>query len=232
MVKKVLVRGEKKLYWEKGDVHSKEGMIKETDIALAKSQVLTHLGKPFAVYDANFLDQTKNIRRGPQTLVAKDLSYILFHADLTKDTVVVDAGTGNGLLAAVLARYAKKVVSYDTNKDNLRLAKRNLEALGISNVELREGDMYEKIDEKNIDCLTLDLPEPWRVDLGCVKSSGTIIVYLPTITQVIEFCRTTKEHVDKVVELIEREWIVDGKRVRPTSDILGHTGFMIIVRKL
>ena len=104
--------------------------------------------------------------------------------------------------------------------------------LQIDNVELKEGNVYEKIEEKDIDILTLDLPEPWRVNLEGVKNGGTIIVYLPSITQVMEFCSTTKEHVEKVVELLEREWHVEGKKVRPKSDMLGHTAFLIIVRKL
>ena len=226
------VKGVKKYYWQSGDLHTSDGIIKEKDLENTKGKVLSHTDKEFQAMDANFLDQIKRINRGPQTLVAKDLGYILYHAGLSKDSLVVDAGAGCGLLAAILGKYAGKVISYDMNKEHLTLAEKNLKFLNINNVELKEGNVYEKIDEKDIDVLTLDLPEPWRVNLNCVKNGGTIIVYLPSITQVTEFCNTTKEHVQKVVEIIEREWHVQGKKVRPKSEMLGHTAFLIILRKL
>ncbi len=225
-------KGVKKYYWTAGDLHTPDGILKEKDLETTKGKVLSHSGKEFFALDANFLDQIKRINRGPQTLVLKDLGYILMHAGLNKDSIVVDAGAGCGLLAAVLGKYANKVISYDMNKEHLALAEKNLKFLQITNVELKEGNVYEKIDEKEIDVLTLDLPEPWRVNLDGVKNGGTIIIYLPSIAQVTEFCNTTKEHVQKVVEIIEREWHVQGKKVRPKSEMLGHTAFLIIVRKL
>ena len=226
------IKGIKKFYWTSGDLHTSDGMIKEKDLEHAKGKIVSHKGKEFFALDANFLDQIKKITRGPQTLILKDLAYILMHAGLNKESIVVDAGTGCGLLAAVMARYAKKVISYDLKKEHLTLAEKNLKFLQINNVELKEGNVYEKIDEKGIDVLTLDLPEPWRVNLDCVKNGGTIIVYLPSITQVSEFCNSTKEHVEKVVEIMEREWHVEGKKVRPKSQMLGHTAFLIVLRKL
>jgi len=226
------VKGKKKYYWINGDLHTPDGVIKEKDLEQAKGKVISHSGKEFLTLEPNFLDQVKRINRGPQTLVPKDLAYILYYASINKESVIVDAGAGCGLLAAVLARYAKKVISYDLNKEHLELAKKNLEFFQIKNVEVKEGNVYEKIDEKEIDVLTLDLPEPWRVDLSCVRNGGTIIVYLPSITQVTEFCNTTTEHIEKVVEIIEREWHVQGKKVRPKSEMLGHTAFLIIIRKL
>ncbi len=225
-------KGKKKFYWSSGDLHTPDGILREKDLETAKGKVLSHSGKEFFALDTNFIDQIKRINRGPQTLVPKDLAYILFYAGLSKDSLVVDAGAGCGLLAAVLGKYAKKVTSYDMNKEHLAIAEKNLKFLQIDNVELKEGNVYEKIDEKDIDVLTLDLPEPWRVNLDCVKNGGTIIVYLPSITQVAEFCNTTKEHIEKVVEIIEREWHVEGKKVRPKSEMLGHTAFLIVLRKL
>ncbi len=232
MINKVLVREDNKQYWKEGDVHTKDGVLKAEDIKKAKSKLLSHSGKEFLVYDANYTDQIKKISRGPQTLVMKDLGQILINSGVDKNSIVVDAGSGCGLIAATLAKYAKKVTSYDINTDNLKLAKKNLAFLEIDNVELKEGNVYDKIDETNVDILTLDLPEPWRVNLDCVKNGGTIIVYLPTIVQVIEFCNTSKDHIEKVIETLEREWYVEGRKVRPKSQMLGHTAFLIIVRKL
>jgi len=232
MVKKVLVKKDKKFYWKKGDMHTHYGVLREEELKKAKGVIKSHNGQEFEIFDANFLDQLNNIKRGPQTLMAKDLAYILYYSGVDKNSLVVDAGSGCGKLAAVLGKYAKKVVTYDHKEENSKLAKANCKFLGVENVEFKVGDVYEKIDEKNVDVLTLDLPEPWQVDLSCVKSGGTIIVYLPTTTQIAEFCNSCKDHVVKVVELIEREWHVEGRKVRPKSAMIGHTAFLIIVRKL
>jgi len=232
MIRKILLRNEKKLYWEKGDLHTASGVIKEEDLDRATNTVKTHAGKDFIVYNANFLDQLKNCKRGPQSLTLKDLGQILIRSSVDKDSLVIDAGTGSGLLAAVMAKHAKKVISYDINPDHINLAKKNLEFLGIENIEVKEGDVYKNIDEKNADILILDLPEPWHVDTSCIKNGGTIIIYLPTITQVMEFCRQAKDHIEQVIELFEREWYVEGLRVRPKSEMLGHTAFLIILRKI
>jgi tRNA (adenine57-N1/adenine58-N1)-methyltransferase catalytic subunit len=231
MIKKVLVRNGKKFYWREGDIHSQFGVIKAKDIEKAERTIKTHSGKEFAVYTANFIDQLKKIKRGPQTLVLKDLGYILVHSGVNKDSFVVDAGSGCGVIAALLGKYAKKVVSYDIREDHSKIAKRNLKFLGVNNVELKIGDVYEGISERNVDILTLDLAEPWNISFDCMKKGGMIIVYLPTIIQVSEFCEKADVYVDKVVELIEREWHVKGRKVRPESSMLGHTAFLIIARK-
>jgi tRNA (adenine57-N1/adenine58-N1)-methyltransferase len=232
MINKVLIRDKNKLYWRKGDLHCKDGMIKESEILNSTNLLLSHTGKEFKMFNANFVDQIKKIKRGPATLTLKDLGYILINSGVNKDSIVVDAGSGCGLLAAVMGRFAKKVISYEIKPEHLKIAKQNIDFLQSDNVELKEGNVYEKIDEKNIDILTLDLAEPWKVNFNCVKNGGTIIIYLPTITQVSEFCSQCQDHVEKVIELLEREWHVEGKKVRPKSQMLGHTAFLIVVRKL
>ncbi len=229
---KVLVHKGKKLYWKKGDCHSKDGLVKEADLEQATNKVTSNKGVQFDVYEANFLDQLKTCKRGPQTLLPKDLAYILHHAALTKDSVVVDAGTGCGFVAATLARYCKRVFTYDNRPEHTRLAQSNMKYLGIKNVTFKQGDVYEKIEETEVDVLNLDLAEPWRVKTDCVKNGGTILVYLPTIPQVMKFCEETTDHVEKVIELLEREWHVEGRKVRPKSQMQGHTAFLIVARKL
>jgi tRNA (adenine57-N1/adenine58-N1)-methyltransferase catalytic subunit len=232
MYKKILERQGKRLYWKEGDIHSSAGVIKEEDIISASNHVFTHAKKKFLMFDAKFIDQVKKIKRGPQTLVLKDLGYILIHSGVTKDSLVVDAGSGCGLLASVMARHAKKVVSYDLKEEHLKIARKNVKFFGLENVEFKQKDVYEGIEETEVDVVTLDLPEPWRVDTSCVKSGGVVIAYLPTITQVQDFCSQTTLLVEKVVELIEREWYVHGKKVRPMSQMLGHTAFLIVARKV
>ncbi len=232
MIKKVLIRNENKYYWSQGDLHTKDGVLKELDLKESQSTIKSHTNKEFQIFDANFIDNFAKIKRGPATLTLKDLGYIIINSSVDSNSVVVDAGSGCGLLAAVMGKFAKKVYSYEIKPEHLKIAKQNIEFLELKNVEIKEGDIYKNIEEKNIDILTLDLAEPWRVNFDCVKNGGTIIIYLPTITQVSTFCSQSKDHIEKVVELLEREWYVENEKVRPKSQMIGHTAFLIIVRKL
>ncbi|MEM4266847.1 MAG: hypothetical protein QW404_02220 [Candidatus Nanoarchaeia archaeon] len=118
------------------------------------------------------------------------------------------------------------------------MAQKNIENLEIKNVELKKKDIYEGIDEKEADLILLDLPEPWRVLRHAektLKSGKFLVAYLPTTTQVEELIKESegKEFLqEKVVELLEREWHVEGKKVRPKSKMIGHTGFLVFLRKI
>jgi tRNA (adenine57-N1/adenine58-N1)-methyltransferase catalytic subunit len=218
-------KGIKKYFWEKDDLHTPHGIIKEEDIKDGK--VLTHSKKELSCYPANFLDKIKKIKRGPQTLLQKDLAYINLYIE--KDSTVVEAGSGTGLLAATIAQKAKQVYSYDINESHLTLAKKNLDFLNVNNVELINKDIYEGFDQ-DPDILILDLPEPWQVPMK-LKPGATVIAYLPTITQVMEFNKTDL-YIEKTIELLEREWYVSGRKVRPKSQMEGHTAFLVIARKI
>ena len=85
--------------------------------------------------------------------------------------------------------------------------------------------------------ILLDLPEPWHVIKHAekaLKSGKFLIAYLPTSTQVEEMVNNSGNEFihEKTIELIEREWHVEGKKVRPKSKMIGHTGFLVFLRKI
>ena len=237
VIKKILIRKNKKYYWDRGDLHTESGVIKEEDLNKDTTEVKAHSGKEFSVAPALFLDKIEKIRRDPQAMLEKDIALILTYTSIDKNSIVLEAGTGSGKLTSFLARTAKKVYSYEINKDNINLAKKNLEFLEINNVEIKNKDIYEGIDEKDLDLIILDLPMPWKAVKNCysaLKQGAFLVSYLPTIPQVIEFIEEVNKHnflVIKTVELIEREWIVEGQRTRPKSS-LQHTAFLSFVRRL
>ncbi|MBS3095490.1 hypothetical protein J4231_02310 [Candidatus Woesearchaeota archaeon] len=119
------------------------------------------------------------------------------------------------------------------------IAAKNINDLEISNVVFKNKDVYKGISEKNLDAIILDLPEPWKALKHAarpLKNGGFLVAYLPTIIQVIEFVENTRKNKNfifiKTIELIERPWFVDGRKVRPMSNIIGHTAFMTFVRKV
>jgi|SRR3989338_689804 len=240
MIKKILMNNEDVFYWSKGDFHTNSGMIKEKDI-LKKNLVKTNLGKEFFVLDARFIDKMQRIKRAPQAILEKDIASILVNISLENDSNVLEAGSGSGKLTAFLAKAVPngKVYSYEIRKDFMDIAAKNINDLEISNVVFKNKDVYKGISEKNLDAIILDLPEPWKALKHAarpLKNGGFLVAYLPTIIQVIEFVENTRKNKNfifiKTIELIERPWFVDGRKVRPMSNIIGHTAFMTFVRKV
>lgn len=236
MIKKILLRLGKVYYWTEGDLHTDSGVVKEEDLKRCKDAVKAHSGKEFSVFDAKFTDQLEKLKRGPAVMTKKDIGIILSNSGVGKDSIVLDAGTGCGMTAAILARFVKKVITYEINKDFFNLAKKNLEFLNIKNVEQKNSDVYEGIIEKDLDLIVFDLPEPWRAlnhAYKALKSGCFLVAYMPTITQVTDLVSNSKGFLhDRTVEVFEREWHVEGKKVRPKNQMLGHTGFLVFLRKI
>ncbi|MBI2671162.1 methyltransferase domain-containing protein [Candidatus Woesearchaeota archaeon] len=236
-IKKILIKDDKKMYWQEKDMHTQYGYIKEAILKKSKNgKIKTHLGKELIVMDALFLDNLEKIKRGPAIILPKDIGLILTLTSIDKNSIVLDAGTGCGVLASFLGRFCKKVYSYERNPEFFKLAKENLKNLNIKNVILKNNDVYESIDEKNIELIVLDLPEPWKALNNvkkALKSSRYLVCYLPTINQVAELLENSKDFMhERTLELIYREWQTDITKLRPKSQIIGHTGFLVFLRKI
>ena len=109
---------------------------------------------------------------------------------------------------------------------------------GMNNLILKHEDISKGIKEKNLDLITLDLPEPWQVTKHAEKSlkeGGYLVVYLPNLLQMQRFVLSLKGTSFKLletVELLERKWFINEQIMRPEFQMLGHTGFMCFCRKM
>ena len=185
----------------------------------------------------SFLNKLKKIKRGPAIMLQKDIGAILGNTSINKDSKVLDAGSGCGILTGNLARFVKKVYSYDNRKEFLEIAKENCKNFGLKNITFKNKDVYEEIKEKNLDLITLDLKEPWKAfdnAYKALKNRGELTCFSPNITQVMKIVEESKNKfkVIKILENIERQWIVEELRVRPENMIIGHTAFIAILRKI
>ncbi|HII15356.1 MAG TPA: methyltransferase domain-containing protein [Nanoarchaeota archaeon] len=237
-VKKMLRLKDLEYFWDKGDVHTHLGVIREKDIRKSKSVVKTSKGQKFQVLEPNFTDLMKAMERGPQMPFLKDVAIIAFYSGIKKDSIAVDAGSGSGLLAIALARIAKKVVSYERDERFFGIAKKNASLFGAKNIEFRKRDVYKGISEKNVGLVVLDLPEPWKAVRHAekaLKPGGCLAAYLPNISQTEQLIRESRKHAfgfAKTIEVLEREWVVDENRLRPSHHMYGHTAFLTFMRKL
>ena len=238
---KLLVDEENKVYLLKSedkDFHINHGMIKSEDIISAKSGDLlkTNKGVPVKVLEASFLDYYKKIKRGSQIIMRKDIGLIITETGITKDSVVIESGAGSGATGTFLSQICKKVYSYEIRKDFFKTTKENMEYLGIKNMIVKNQDAKKGYDEKDVNVVLLDVPDPWEFVVhakNALKIGGYVVSYSPCITQTMQFVKSLGSdflHL-KTCEIIEREWNVKEKRVRPKSRILGHTAFLSFARK-
>ena len=242
-IKKILMTSKGKKFFVKDltkEFHTQHGYVSAKDLQKSSGSVVTtSKGKELFIMDPNFTDTFEKIKRGAQIITLKDVGFILMNAGLNNKSKVLDAGTGSGALACTLAHYAKKVVSYDVREDHLDIGKTNAEFFGLKNITFKEGDISKGVSEKDFDLITLDIPEPWTAIESAFKSlkpGGFIVSYNPCITQANSFVNAIRKDERflfiKTSEVIEREWIVHEKRVRPGNESMGHTGFITIVRKI
>jgi len=238
MIKRVLLTDDGKEFFVKDlekDFHTHLGIVKSSELKKESGKVLTTKEKTLSIFVPTISDLIKKIKRGAAIIIPKDAGYIIVETGLNKNSKVLEAGTGSGALTIHLANTAKKVISYETNKTHYEISKQNIEELNLKNVTLKNKDIIES-DEKNIDVIILDMPQPWDyLDMvkKSLKNAGFLVTYLPTIHQVmqqVEKCSDLR-HI-KTVELIEREWHVDGKKVRPKSQMIAHTAFLSFFRKI
>jgi len=240
MIKKILIdRKGNKIYWEKSDLHTMFGVVKEEDIIKGKEKVLSNWDKEFLIFDANFKDNIEKIKRGAATTHLKDIGIILAYTGIGKESIVLESGSGSGQLSIMLANFVKKVYSYEIKQDFYDIVKKNIEKLEIKNVDLKLKDVYEDVEEKEegfFDLIVLDLNEPWRFlkNINILKSGSYFVSYLPTIKQVENLVNEAKKfnlYFEKCIEILEREWFVEDLKIRPKNEMLGHTAFLVFFRK-
>ncbi|MFW6014230.1 MAG: tRNA (adenine-N1)-methyltransferase [Candidatus Nanoarchaeia archaeon] len=239
---KLLITDENKIFPYKGnDIHTKWGCIRKEEIQKAPpgSVLKTNKDKELYVIDATFRDLYSKIKQQAQVMLPKDISAIIGNCGITKKSRVLDSGTGSGGTSCFLASVAKHVYSYELRKDHAYIAKKNLEMLGLNNVTIKQKDVTCKIDEKKLHVVILDLPEPWLAIEQAKKAlapGGWIVSYSPNLTQVKRFVSQVTEDkkllYTKTIELIEREWEVEERKLRPKYRMLGHTGFLTFTRKI
>lgn len=223
-----------------GDMHTEFGYIKKSDLAKKDgSKLMSNTNTEFMIFSPFFIDVYQKIKRDAQIIPLKDVGAILAETGINKKSKIVDAGAGSGALACFLANMAKEVVTYDIREDFIEIVKKNAEFLGLKNLRVKNKDIYKEIDEKDADTIVLDVPEPWKALDSCSKAlkvGGFLVSYSPTIVQVSDMANAACKRNDfihaKTLEMIEREWEVEQRKVRPKSRMLGHSGFLSFFRRV
>lgn len=183
-------------------------------------------------------DFVRQMPRGPQIIYPKDLGNIVNFADIFPGATVIEGGLGSGALTSALLRAVSntgKVITYEIDESVLPKAMRNIERVtpDTSNLEVKIGDIYQGIAERNVDRVVLDVPEPWQAVAGigdALVMGGIMLSFVPTILQVQRLVLALEEdgrfQMIESLETLLRTWHVTERSVRPDHRMIAHSGFL------
>jgi len=206
------------------------------------SRVFTHMGSPFVLLQPSLADILIETRRNTQIMYPKDIGFVLVSMDIVPGKHILEAGTGSGSFTTALAYAVGSqglVTTYEARPEFQHLAQKNLERLGLADrVEFKLRDIAEGFDERNVDAVFLDLPNPQDYILQVkesLKPGGYFGSILPTTNQVsmllIALRRANFAFIE-VCEILLRYYKAVADRLRPTDRMVAHTGYLIFSRSV
>ena len=206
--------------------------------------VTTARGHRLLAVKPTMAEFTQRMPRIATVVYPKDLGAFLIYADIFPGCRVLEAGTGSGAVTIALLRAVGDtghVFSYDTREDMIRRATSNVEVIypEHANLTIRLGDVYQGFEEREIDRIVLDLPEPWHLVSHASEAlvpGGIILSFLPTVLQIHDLVNALKAQLTfemiETFEIMLRPWSVSGRSVRPAHQMVAHTGFITIARRV
>lgn len=236
-------RGKKSIVKEGEEFQSDLGIISAEVLSNAEAgdELKSHLDHTFKILKPNINDFIEVMERRCSILIKKDIGTVLAYTGLGAGSRVVDAGTGAGAIALHFANVVGEsghVYTYEIREDFAEVARRNIDTFGLKNIDVKNKNIKEGIDEDNIDLVFLDLPKPYEIfeDVwDCLNLGGWLVVYAPYIYQAEVAYRVAKKlnfYDIEILETLERGLEVKQKGTRPKTRMVGHSGYILLARKL
>jgi tRNA (adenine57-N1/adenine58-N1)-methyltransferase len=227
----------------KEEFHTHAGIIKLNEL-IGKPfgcQITTSQGIKIRAFKPILSDIVLKMKRTTQIIYPKDVGVILSYSGISNGHKVAEAGIGSGGLTLFLANAVMpdgKVYGYDIREESIKATTNNLKKYSLFDyVEIRNHDVCEGFIESELDLVILDLATPWLVvpkAFDALRSGGMIISYSPTIEQTQKAVNSMKNLFDDIrtYECLIREILVREDKTRPTTFMVGHTGYMSFARKI
>jgi len=225
------------------DFHTHKGFVQLGELVGKEygTRIRSNLGVEFVALRPSLRDYMFKMSRRTQIVYPKDVGLIIVLGNVQPGCRIVEAGTGTGALTTALAHCVKpsgRVYSYEIRQEFVETAAKNLEKAGvIEYVELRNKDITQGIEEKDLDAVILDMATPWLVvphAQSALKGSGTLVSFSPTIDQVVKTSEALEKNgfVDiETVECLVRRMQIERGKTRPETLMTGHTGYITSARK-
>lgn len=187
-------------------------------------------------------DKMSSIQRKAQIILPKDSVHITYYCDVKPGDTVIEGGIGSGALTMLLANLVKpdgKVISYENREEFAKIARKNLKEAGLEEFSIiKKGDITKGIEEREVDAVVLDIPNPWdavKNAYNALKIGGYFASYSPTLNQVEKTVRAMRDLPlieIRTLETLQRNIVVTERGIRPSFEMLGHTGYVTFGRKV
>jgi tRNA (adenine57-N1/adenine58-N1)-methyltransferase len=194
-------------------------------------------------------DYVLSMPRGAAVVYPKDAGQIVAMADVYPGARVVEAGVGSGALTMSLLRAvgdAGSLLSVERRADFAEIARGNVEGFfgGPHPAwDLRVGDLAEVLPtvapRGSVDRVVLDMLAPWEnleVAADALAPGGVLVAYVATTTQLSRLAEAVRDHgawtEPTAWESLVRGWHLEGLAVRPEHRMVGHTGFLLLTRRM
>ncbi len=240
--------GEKKVFILKkgGIIHTRHGWVSHNDLIglTFGSRIKLSTGREAVVFKPTLEEKVMELfDRKSQVIYPKDACVMIGMSGITDGSKVGEAGVGSGYLSAfLLDRIGERgeYVGYDTRKDMLETARRNLAKIfPYHRIRLVEKDVRMGVDERGFDAFFLDIPDPWKA-LGKLHSSlnppSRIVVFTPTVNQVIKLAYyVSKEKgfiLDRIITITVQEHEKAPAAIRPKMMQWIHTGYISLLIRI
>ena len=202
---------------------------------------MTVAGTVLTAFRPGTVDMIASIERGAQIITPKDAAYMIMNCDIKCGDTVIEAGAGSGALTTALLRAVAPngtVHTIEIREDHAARARKNLERNGLDgHWRCHIGDARDIAVDVVADALITDIPDPWAAFGNLSKNlrpGGRICSYVPNMNQAESAVNALREmncFGVHAVELLERGLEVHPGGVRPSFEMLGHTGYLVIGRK-
>jgi tRNA (adenine57-N1/adenine58-N1)-methyltransferase len=227
--------------------HTHKGWIVHNElIGLPEGSVVsTSAGLKFTAFKPLLGDFVLSMPRGATIVYPKDAAMIIGVADVFPGAKVIEAGVGSGALSISLLRAIGKdgkLFSFERREDFAEIARENVKTyFGSipSQWQLEVGSVQESSTNEKYDRVILDMLAPWECvafAADVLRPGGVFLAYVATTTQLSATAEALKEDgrftEPLSSETIVRDWHHEGLAVRPMQRMIGHTGFLIVSRRM
>jgi tRNA (adenine57-N1/adenine58-N1)-methyltransferase len=232
---------------ENNEWHTHNGWIEHNRvIGLPEGSVIeTSGGLKFLAFRPLLADYVLSMPRGATIVYPKDAAFILGMADIAPGVRVLEAGVGSGALTISLLRAVGPdgvVNSFEKRAEFAVIASKNVKQYfgeTPANWSLTIEAVQDSIHAEKYDRVILDMLAPWEcVEMAAqvLEPGGVFLAYVATTTQLSETAETLKRHGEftepESNESLVRGWHHEGLAVRPQHRMIGHTGFLIMSRRM
>ncbi len=220
------------------------GVIRHDDIIGQKwgTRLQSHQGNPFYLFQPGLADLIREIKRTTQIMYPKEISYVMMILGVGPGKRVLECGGGSGALTTAFATMVGeegKVYSYERKPEIQALARSNLARVNLDGrVVFKLGDAADGFEERDVDALFLDLPNPYDYLVqakASLKGGGYLGMLVPTVNQVERCLQALQHHQFAFVEVCEillRYYKTDWDRLRPVDRMIAHTGYLLFGRSV